>query len=181
MYQQPNMIGQNNVQPQGIAYGMTPLQHARASGIVQEYKFIAHKPKKQQQELIKVLKAEPKKFLFLKYGKKFNRKYFHRAVQRACSVNFRQQYVSTNGEAPQSYPFPFGVWVGGGGGNSDSNQSREVGSFGCAISGHWTVDAASHSSQAAGGEYEYVGLAFLSRRGVYGGEGSQYRIVLSVS
>jgi len=74
MYQQPNMIGQNNMQSQGVAYGMTPLQQARASGIVQEYKFMAIKPKKQQKELIRVLRAEPKKLLFIKYGKKFNLK-----------------------------------------------------------------------------------------------------------
>ena len=52
MYQQPNMIGQNNMQSQGVAYGMTPLQMARASGIVQEYKFMAIKPKKQHTYLL---------------------------------------------------------------------------------------------------------------------------------
>lgn len=73
MYQQPNIIGQSTPNPT-LAYGMTPLQMARASGIVQEYKFMAIKPKKQQKELIRVLKAEPKKLLFIKYGKKFNLK-----------------------------------------------------------------------------------------------------------
>ena len=64
------LIGQNGM-PTVL---MTPLKAARASGIVTEYKFIAHKPKKQLNELIKVLKPEPKKLLFLKYGKKFNLK-----------------------------------------------------------------------------------------------------------
>ena len=64
------LIGQN---PMPTAY-MTPLKAARASGIVTEYKFITIKPKKQLNELVRVLKPEPKKLLFLKYGKKFNLK-----------------------------------------------------------------------------------------------------------
>lgn len=53
---------------------LTPLQQARASGIVTEYKFVTFKPKKQLKELRTVLRAEKKKVLFLKYGKKFNLK-----------------------------------------------------------------------------------------------------------
>ena len=47
---------------------------ARASGIVTEYQFIAIKPKKKLKELRMVLKSEKKKFLFFRYGKKFNLK-----------------------------------------------------------------------------------------------------------
>tara|TARA_R100001510_G_C7651238_1_gene208875 strand:+ start:659 stop:1297 length:639 start_codon:yes stop_codon:yes gene_type:complete len=54
--------------------GLSPIKQARASGAVTEYHFMAIKPKKQLAELTAVLKAEPKKFLFLKYGKKFNLK-----------------------------------------------------------------------------------------------------------
>tara|TARA_R100000231_G_scaffold132644_1_gene105215 strand:+ start:695 stop:1333 length:639 start_codon:yes stop_codon:yes gene_type:complete len=54
--------------------GLSPIKQARASGAVTEYHFMAIKPKKQLAELTTVLKAEPKKFLFLKYGKKFNLK-----------------------------------------------------------------------------------------------------------
>jgi len=53
---------------------LSPLKQARASGVVNEYKFIAIKPKKQLKELIYVLSPEKKKILFLKYGKKFNLK-----------------------------------------------------------------------------------------------------------
>jgi len=66
------LIGQNA--PQQFNPTLNPLQQARASGVVQEYKFITFKPKKQQKELITVLKSEPKKFLGIKYGKKFNLK-----------------------------------------------------------------------------------------------------------
>tara|TARA_R100000149_G_scaffold63680_1_gene34812 strand:- start:533 stop:1195 length:663 start_codon:yes stop_codon:yes gene_type:complete len=66
------LIGQNA--PQQFSPILTPLQQARASGVVQEYKFVSFKPKKQQKELIKVLQAEPKKFIGIKYGKKFNLK-----------------------------------------------------------------------------------------------------------
>ena len=71
MYNNP-IIGQtagSNFNP-----AMTPLQQARASGIVMEYKFITFKPKKQLKELRLVLRAEKKKILFIKYGKKFNLK-----------------------------------------------------------------------------------------------------------
>ncbi len=71
MYQN-QLIGQNA--PQQFNPALTPLQQARASGAVMEYKFIEIKPKKQLKELTKVLTAEPKKLLFLKYGKKFNLK-----------------------------------------------------------------------------------------------------------
>ena len=66
------LIGQNA--PQKFSPTLTPLQQARASGVVQEYKFVSFKPKKQQKELIQVLRAEPKKFVGIKYGKKFNLK-----------------------------------------------------------------------------------------------------------
>ena len=59
-------------QAQGFNPYLKPIQQARASGIITEYKFQAIKPKKQLKELITVLKAEPKKFIGIKYGKKFN-------------------------------------------------------------------------------------------------------------
>ena len=71
MYQN-NIIGQTA--PQQFNPALSPLQQARASGVVQEYKFISYKPKTQLKELKLVLKAEPKKFLGIKYGKKFNLK-----------------------------------------------------------------------------------------------------------
>ena len=66
------LIGQSA--PQQFNPALSPLKQARASGVVQEYKFMTFKPKKQLKELIAVLKAEPKKFLGIKYGKKFNLK-----------------------------------------------------------------------------------------------------------
>ena len=71
MYQH-QIIGQTT--PQNFNPSLSPLQQARASGIVQEYKFVSFKPKKQLKELKLVLKAEPKKLLGIKYGKKFNLK-----------------------------------------------------------------------------------------------------------
>tara|TARA_A200000159_G_C7338683_1_gene346221 strand:+ start:7467 stop:8147 length:681 start_codon:yes stop_codon:yes gene_type:complete len=71
MYQN-NIIGQTA--PPQFNPTLSPLQQARASGVVQEYKFISFKPKAQLKELKLVLKAEPKKFLGIKYGKKFNLK-----------------------------------------------------------------------------------------------------------
>ena len=68
------LIGQNTPNPAFSNFNMTPLQQARASGAVTEYKFVAIKPKKQLAELTAVLKSEPKKFLGIKYGKKFNLK-----------------------------------------------------------------------------------------------------------
>ena len=53
---------------------LSPLKQARATGTVTEYKFITIKPKKQLKELTLVLRSEPKKFLGIKYGKKFNLK-----------------------------------------------------------------------------------------------------------
>ena len=70
MYQN-NIIGQTA--PQQFNPTLSPLQQARASGVVQEYKFVSFKPKSQLKELKLVLKAEPK-FLGIKYGKKFNLK-----------------------------------------------------------------------------------------------------------
>jgi len=66
------LIGQNA--PQQFNPALTPLQQARASGAVIEYKFVEIKPKRQLKELTKVLVAEPKRFLGIKYGKKFNLK-----------------------------------------------------------------------------------------------------------
>tara|TARA_Y100001938_G_scaffold149883_1_gene238454 strand:+ start:5632 stop:6282 length:651 start_codon:yes stop_codon:yes gene_type:complete len=72
MFQQPNLIGQNA--PSQFNPALNPIQQARASGAVMEYKFLTATPKKQLKELTTVLKAEPKKFLGIKYGKKFNLK-----------------------------------------------------------------------------------------------------------
>ena len=69
MYQN-QVLGQN----QNIQLGLSPIKQARMSGPVIEYQFISIKPKKQLKELSMVLKSEPKKILFLKYGKKFNLK-----------------------------------------------------------------------------------------------------------
>lgn len=66
------LIGQNA--PQQFNPALSPLKQARASGVVSEYRFIEIKPKKQLKELTKVLVSEPKKLLFIKYGKKFNLK-----------------------------------------------------------------------------------------------------------
>jgi len=50
------------------------LQQARASGPIEEYKFNNFKPKKKLKELRKVLLPEKKKFIFVKFGYKFNLK-----------------------------------------------------------------------------------------------------------
>jgi hypothetical protein len=71
MYQN-QLIGQNA--PQQFNPALTPIQQARASGAVVEYKFTEIKPKKQLKELTKVLIAEKKSFIGIKYGKKFNLK-----------------------------------------------------------------------------------------------------------
>ena len=65
---------QNQVlaQNQNIQLGLSPIKQARMSGPVIEYQFVSIKPKKQLKELSMVLKAEPKKLLGVKYGKKFN-------------------------------------------------------------------------------------------------------------
>ena len=60
MFQQPNLIGQNA--PSQFNPALNPIQQARASGAVMEYKFLTATPKKQLKELTTVLKAEPKKF-----------------------------------------------------------------------------------------------------------------------
>lgn len=70
MYQQ-QVIGQTV--PQQFTL-MSPLQQARASGTVVEYQYQEIKPNRKLKELSKVLQAEPKQFLFFKYGKKFNLK-----------------------------------------------------------------------------------------------------------
>ena len=71
MYQQ-QIIGQTA--PQSFNPLLTPIQQARTSGNIIEYKPTAIKPSKKRKEFIKVLTAEPKKFLFIKNGKKFNMK-----------------------------------------------------------------------------------------------------------
>ena len=53
---------------------LPPKEQARDSGVITEYQFIAIKPKKKLKELKLVLRSEKKKFLFFKYGKKFNLK-----------------------------------------------------------------------------------------------------------
>ena len=53
---------------------LSPIKQARASGAVTEFKFTEIKPKKQLKEITTVLKAEPKSFLGIKYGMKFNLK-----------------------------------------------------------------------------------------------------------
>ena len=71
MFQQ-NIIGQmNTTAPSAF---LPPLQRARASGPVEEYKCINIKPKKQLKELVKVLFPEKKSFLKIKYSYKFNLK-----------------------------------------------------------------------------------------------------------
>ncbi len=71
MFQQ-NIIGQmNTTAPSAF---LPPLQRARASGPVEEYKCINIKPKKQLKELVKVLAPEKKSFLKIKYSHKFNLK-----------------------------------------------------------------------------------------------------------
>ena len=50
------------------------LPQARASGIIEEYKFDNFKPKKKLKELHKVLLPEKKKFIFVRFGYKFNLK-----------------------------------------------------------------------------------------------------------
>jgi len=72
MYQQPNLI-----MPQSPNVGnpfLPKLQQARASGPIEEYLFTEIKPKKKLKEIKKVLLPEKKKFLLIKYGKKFNLK-----------------------------------------------------------------------------------------------------------
>lgn len=71
MYQQ-QIIGQTA--PAQFNPLLNPIEQARTAGQVVEYQFMAVKPNKKEKELIKVLQAEPKKFLFFKYGKKFNLK-----------------------------------------------------------------------------------------------------------
>jgi len=71
MYQQ-QIIGQTT--PQQFNPLLNPIQQARTTGHIAEYKPLAIKPKKQRKEYIKILTPEPKRLLFLKYGKKFNLK-----------------------------------------------------------------------------------------------------------
>ena len=64
MYQQ-QIIGQTTPQPFNPL--LSPIQQARTSGQVIEYKPSAIKPKKQKKEIIKILTPEPKKLLFINY------------------------------------------------------------------------------------------------------------------
>jgi len=71
MFQQPTLIGANSTV--GVAF-LPPLAQARAAGPIDEYTFKEIKPKKKLKEISKVLTAEKKRFLFIKYGWKFNLK-----------------------------------------------------------------------------------------------------------
>jgi len=71
MFQQPNLIANN---PSLASSFLPPLMSARAAGPVSEYSFVQIKPKKMLKEITKVLNAEKKKFLFIRYGWKFNLK-----------------------------------------------------------------------------------------------------------
>ena len=74
MFQQPNLIGMNTASNNVAAEFLPPLQKARASGPIEEYKFFNVRPKRKLKELQKVLLPEKKKFIFLKYSFKFNLK-----------------------------------------------------------------------------------------------------------
>lgn len=64
-----NTVGQN------VPNRFLPkLPQARASGVIEEYKFGNFKPKKKLKELHKVLLPEKKKFIFVRFGYKFNLK-----------------------------------------------------------------------------------------------------------
>lgn len=71
MFQQPNLIGVGQTAPSRF---LPPLQQARASGPIEEYKFVNIKPKKKLKEIRKVLYPEKKTFLKIKYSNKFNLK-----------------------------------------------------------------------------------------------------------
>jgi len=71
MYEQ-QIIGQNLGPQHSFNPTLSPIQQARTTGPVMEFRPISVKPAKQKKEFIRVLQAEPKKFLFIKYGKKFN-------------------------------------------------------------------------------------------------------------
>jgi hypothetical protein len=71
MYQQ-QIIGQNA--PMQFNPMLNPIEQARTAGQVVEYQYLSVKPKKREKEMISVLWPEPKQFLFLKFGKKFNLK-----------------------------------------------------------------------------------------------------------
>ena len=71
MFQQPTLIGANS--SVGVAF-LPPLAQARAAGPIDEYTFKEIKPKKKLKEMSRVLTAEKKSFLFIKYGWKFNLK-----------------------------------------------------------------------------------------------------------
>jgi len=71
MFQQPTLIGANS--SVGVAF-LPPLAQARAAGLIDEYTFKEIKPKKKLKEMSRVLTAEKKSFLFIKYGWKFNLK-----------------------------------------------------------------------------------------------------------
>tara|TARA_R110000824_G_scaffold71020_3_gene182095 strand:+ start:64 stop:693 length:630 start_codon:yes stop_codon:yes gene_type:complete len=74
MFQQPNLIGVKMGSTNVSAEFLPPLQKARASGPVEEYKFVNIRPKKKLKELKKVMLPEKKKLIILKYSFKFNLK-----------------------------------------------------------------------------------------------------------
>lgn len=73
MFQQ-NLIGMQGATMNTPSRFLPPLQQARASGPIEEFKFTEIKPKKQLKEIRKVLLPEKKKFLFFKYSMKYNLK-----------------------------------------------------------------------------------------------------------
>ena len=70
----PGLLGN----PAGTFHNTIDSLNARNPGPVMEYKYRNAKPKKQLKEIRKILLPEKKKFLFIKYGFKFNMR--HRCV-----------------------------------------------------------------------------------------------------
>ena len=52
MFQQPNLIGMNTASNNVAAEFLPPLQKARASGPIEEYKFFNVRPKRKLKELL---------------------------------------------------------------------------------------------------------------------------------
>ena len=75
MYQQPNLIGTQPIQPtfnQLPSAFLPPLERARSAGQVEEYRYQSIKPKKQLKEITKILKPETKSFLKVPYKFAYN-------------------------------------------------------------------------------------------------------------
>jgi hypothetical protein len=70
----PGLIGN----PLNVNFGGADRETARAGGPVVPYDYREIRPKKQLKEIRKILRATKKKFLFIKYGYKFNIR--HRCV-----------------------------------------------------------------------------------------------------